>query len=148
MGIKYDQAKKHYVVTYSRRHPVTRIPRSLRRQGIKTKPEAERVYRELIIKLDENEYKDEFVSIAKVDVSLDGLLEVRAQLVQGIKNALTENDKKFLISFVSNKPDWSLVRDDKIKDFPSVKWKLMNQGKMDQKKLNLYVQKVGDSFKK
>ncbi len=53
MGIKYDQAKKHYVVTYSRRHPVTRIPRSLRRQGIKTKPEAERVYRELIIKLGE-----------------------------------------------------------------------------------------------
>ena len=71
--------------------------------------------------------------MAKVDVPLDNLLEVRAQLVQGIKNALTVNDKNFLISFVSNKPDWSLVRDDKIKDFPSVKWKILNQEKLELK---------------
>ena len=51
MGIKYDEKKKYYVVTYSRRHPITREPRSLRRQGIKTKYEAEKVHRELIIKL-------------------------------------------------------------------------------------------------
>ena len=51
MGIKYDEEKKYYIVTYSRRHPVTREPRNLRRQGIKTMYEAERVQRELIIKL-------------------------------------------------------------------------------------------------
>ncbi len=51
MGIKYDEDKKYYVVTYSRRHPLTKEPRSLRRQGIKTKYEAERVHKELIIKL-------------------------------------------------------------------------------------------------
>ena len=32
----------------------------------------------------ENEYKNEFVSMAKVDVPLDELLEVRVQLVQGV----------------------------------------------------------------
>jgi integrase len=51
MGIKYDEAKKYYVVTYSRRHPVTKVSRSLRRQNIKTKYEAEKVYRELIVKM-------------------------------------------------------------------------------------------------
>lgn len=81
----------------------------------------------------ENEYKNEFVSMAKVDVPLDELLKVRLRLVQGIKSALTENDKSFLISFVSNIPDWSLVRDDKIKDFPSVKWKMFNQEKLEVK---------------
>lgn len=53
MGIKFDEERKHYVVTYSRRHSVTRIPKSLRRQGIKSRAEAEKVYRELIIKIGE-----------------------------------------------------------------------------------------------
>lgn len=53
MGIKYDQVKKSYVVTYSRRHPVTREPRGLRRQGVKSFSEAEKVYKELIITLGE-----------------------------------------------------------------------------------------------
>lgn len=95
----------------------------------------------------EIEYKTEFASMAKVDVPLKELLEVRAQLVQSINNALTNKDKAFLISFVSNNPDWSLVRDDKIKNFPSVKWKLMNQGRMNQKKLDIYVQNVGESLR-
>lgn len=95
----------------------------------------------------ENEYKNEFVSMAKVDVPLEELIEVRAQLVQVIKNALTENDKKFLISFVSNKPDWTLVRDDKIKNFPSVKWKLMNQNKMKEPKLSEYIESVKNVLK-
>ena len=50
MGIKYDRKKNHYVVTYHRRCPVLKQSRSLRRQGIKTKAEAEKVYKELIIK--------------------------------------------------------------------------------------------------
>ncbi len=53
MGIKYDVEKKYYIVTYSRRHPITRIPRSLRRQGIQSKAEAQKVYKELIIRLGE-----------------------------------------------------------------------------------------------
>lgn len=55
------------------------------------------------------------------------------EILQSIKNTFTENDKDFLISFVSNKPDWSLVRDDKIKEFPSVKWKVFNQEKLELK---------------
>jgi integrase len=53
MGIKYDRQKNHYVVTYHRRHPVTRMTRSLRRQGIKTREEAERAYKKLIIRMGE-----------------------------------------------------------------------------------------------
>lgn len=97
----------------------------------------------------ENEYQNEFVSMAKVDIPLDELLEVRVRLVQGIKNSLTENDKKFLISFVSNKVDWSLVRDDKIKDFPSVKWKMFNQEKLELKdkvKHNEYIKNVKEAL--
>jgi len=39
---------KTYTVQYSKRHPITRKPKTLRRKGIKTKAEANRVYAELI----------------------------------------------------------------------------------------------------
>ena len=51
MGIKYDEKTNSYAVTYHRRHPVSRASKSIRRQGIKTKSEAEKVYRDLIIKM-------------------------------------------------------------------------------------------------
>ena len=51
MGIKYCEEKNYYIVSYSRRHPVTKQSRNIQRRGIKTKHEAERVYKQLIIKL-------------------------------------------------------------------------------------------------
>lgn len=51
MGIKYDEKTNSYSVTYHRRHPVSRASKSIRRQGIKTKGEAEKIYKDLIIKM-------------------------------------------------------------------------------------------------
>lgn len=53
MGIKFDEKKNYYVVSYHRRHPVTRASKNISRRGIKTKAEAEKIYKELIIKLSE-----------------------------------------------------------------------------------------------
>jgi ribosomal protein S12 len=44
-----------------------------------------------------------------------------------------------LIGFAANEPDWTLVRDSKIKDYPSVKWKMLNQEKMGKYKREQYV---------
>lgn len=49
MGIKYNEEKKHYLVAYYRHHPKLGT-RSIRRQGIKTRQEAERVYKQLVFK--------------------------------------------------------------------------------------------------
>jgi integrase len=46
--IRLDEKTKSYEVSFSKRHPITRRSKSLRRKGIKTKAEAERVYRELV----------------------------------------------------------------------------------------------------
>jgi predicted nucleotidyltransferase component of viral defense system len=88
------------------------------------------------------EFKDEFIDMSQVEVELDELLETRDQLIKLIRNSLTENDKRFLISFVSNSPDWSLVRNAKIRDFPSVLWKIHNQEKITSSKLKEYVKAV------
>lgn len=51
--IKYDEVKKSYRVSYSRRHPVSKKAMNLARTGIKTMDEAKKTYRELIIKMEQ-----------------------------------------------------------------------------------------------
>lgn len=91
-------------------------------------------------------FKEEFMEMSNSEVSLEELKRVRDEFFEKIKNILNANDKKFLISFVSNEPDWSLVRDAKIKDFPSIKWKLMNQGKIGKTKLEKYISDTAKIF--
>ena len=52
MGIKLNKELNTYVVSYSKRHPVTRRPYSARRIGIQTKAKANRVLAELIIQVE------------------------------------------------------------------------------------------------
>jgi len=84
------------------------------------------------------EYRDEFLEMAQITISLDELTKYRMKLVEEINKSLTVKDKEFLISFVSNTPDWTLVRDNKIQNYPSVQWKLQNQEKMSTKKSEEY----------
>lgn len=52
MSIKLDEKTKSYTVSYSKRHPITRVPHSRRRKGIKTKAEASRVFTQLVIEVE------------------------------------------------------------------------------------------------
>lgn len=90
----------------------------------------------------ESEYNNEFLTMAKINTPLGDLLDTRIKLIEKLRESLSSKDKDFLISFVLNEPDWSKVRDEKIKDFPSVKWKLMNQKSMKEYKLADYVKKM------
>jgi len=47
MGIKFNEAKEYYEVSYSRRHPISKKSKNIKRIGIKTKTEAVRVQREI-----------------------------------------------------------------------------------------------------
>lgn len=52
MGIKLDSKTNTFIVSYSKRHPISRKPMSLIRIGIKSKAEANRIHAELIVKVD------------------------------------------------------------------------------------------------
>lgn len=52
MGIKYDEKMKYWIVSYSKRHPITRKPFSIIRKGIKTKVEASRIEKSLVLEMD------------------------------------------------------------------------------------------------
>jgi integrase len=53
MGIKFDENKKYWIAFYSKRHPVTRKPLSLLRKGFKSKAEALRAEKGLVIEMDQ-----------------------------------------------------------------------------------------------
>jgi len=52
---------------------------------------------------------------------------IREQLIETIHANLSVSDKKFLLSFVDTKPDWSIYP---FVNFPSIQWKLQNLTKL------------------
>jgi len=79
-------------------------------------------------------YEGEFLQMAQDEVSLDALREVRERLIEEINAALTEDQKKFLISFKSRNPDWKLLGLDGVEKLPAVRWKMQNLDRMPENK--------------
>ncbi len=66
----------------------------------------------------------------------------RIRLVDEIKRALTDQDKNFLLSFKSGKPEWDLFNMPKLRDMPAIQWKLLNIRKL----IETNTQKYTESF--
>lgn len=62
--------------------------------------------------------------------SYDDYKQTRSSLIDTIQERLTDNDKKFLLSFEKGETDWSLFSTNIAKDLPAVKWKLQNIQKL------------------
>lgn len=58
MGIKFDAEKKTWSAFFSKRHPLTRQPKSLKRINLKSQAEAQRVERELIVQIEQSFTED------------------------------------------------------------------------------------------
>lgn len=82
-------------------------------------------------------YETEFKQMAEVDVPLKQLEEARENLIHQINSQITDNEKKFLLSFKSKTPDWNLLEMENstvISNLPSVLWKMINLEKMPVQK--------------
>lgn len=88
--IKQDPETGLWTAQYSKRHPVTRKPKSLRRIGIKTKAEAQRIFNELV-----HEVNKTFEISTSGKMSYGALLEefLEHQGELGLANATIENYK-------------------------------------------------------
>lgn len=87
-------------------------------------------------------FENEFKGMTKIEVKLDELLETRKSLVTRIKNSLTVDEKKFLISVKMNKPEWELLDLKGVENLPAVKWKLLNLQKMEKMKHKKALEKL------
>jgi hypothetical protein len=59
-------------------------------------------------------------------VELSELIAVRERLIHELQHALDADERKFLISFVRNQPDWSLLGIPHLAELPSIRWNLLN----------------------
>jgi predicted nucleotidyltransferase component of viral defense system len=76
-------------------------------------------------------FEAEFRTMALDPVSLEELLQTREELIAGINRALTEDDRKFLLSVKGKTPNWALIGLPKAAELPAVRWKLQNLGRMN-----------------
>ena len=76
-------------------------------------------------------YDQEFVGMPLRPVPLEELLVTREELVDLIRNQLTSEEKRFLLSVKEGEPDWDLLGINGIADLPAVQWKLLNIRRMN-----------------
>jgi len=86
----------------------------------------------------------EFEGMTIETVTLDELVSVRSELIKVIKQSLTIDERKFILSVKNKSPQWELIGIDHVKDLPAVKWKLKNINQMDIKKHREAVKKLRD----
>lgn len=79
-------------------------------------------------------YEREFTGMVVEHVEYDELVEVRERLIDTIRDTLTENERKFLLSIKQGHPDWQLMPISGIDQLPAVQWKLLNIRKMKKEK--------------
>lgn len=79
-------------------------------------------------------YEGEFRSMAQIDVPIEDLERVREQLVTQLNTTITSDERQFLVSFKSGRPDWPLLGLDGIEQLPAVRWKQINLDKMSKDK--------------
>lgn len=91
-------------------------------------------------------FETEFAGMTSEDVKLEDLISVRSDLITKIKTSLTDEQKNFILSFKNNRPEWKLSGIEGIENYPSVKWKLMNLEKMDEKKHQSAYDKLREYF--
>lgn len=61
---------------------------------------------------------------------MNELEAVRKALFAWVRKALTENERKFLLSIKTGKPDWNLMPFEGLERFPAIQWKLHNITRM------------------
>lgn len=95
-----------------------------------------------ILKDQKSAFDKQFAGMTSVEFTYNDYEETRAILVDSIQKRLTDEEKKFLISFENGNPDWKLFQIPVIKHLPAVKWKLHNISKLKESNLKKHEQLI------
>lgn len=89
----------------------------------------------------------EFEGMAFIDISLEQLLEAREKLITLVNQALTDDERLFLLSFLQGQPDNSLWAGPEIAALPALRWKRLNLEKMSEEKRFAMLEKAKEVLK-
>ena len=76
------------------------------------------------------EYERTFKGMTAEPVALEELIATRDRLIHELQKGLDADERKFLISFVRNQPEWNLLGTTHFPDLPGIRWKLSNLEKL------------------
>ena len=68
--------------------------------------------------------------MARIPFTDEDFEQTRNSLVKEIHSKLTNEDRKFILSFKQGNPAWDIFPVTILKDLPAVKWKLQNIQKL------------------
>lgn len=74
--------------------------------------------------------ENQFVGMTDIPFTYQEFEETRSKLIDDVNALMTEEDKRFLISFEKGQPQWDGYEFEYFKDYPSVLWKLLNLQKL------------------
>ncbi|HKJ09166.1 MAG TPA: nucleotidyl transferase AbiEii/AbiGii toxin family protein [Gammaproteobacteria bacterium] len=81
-------------------------------------------------------FDQQFRGMSVQTVTAEQLEQSRNTMIETVRAQLTDDHKRFLLSFKSGDPDWDRVRHSRARELPAVQWKLQN------------VQRLGDARRK
>nr|WP_321411438.1 nucleotidyl transferase AbiEii/AbiGii toxin family protein [uncultured Carboxylicivirga sp.] len=97
-----------------------------------------------ILKDQKSAFDNQFAGMTSVEFTYDDYEKTRATLIDTIQQRLTDDEKKFLLSFEMGEPDWKLFPHSVLKDLPAIKWKLLNIQKLKKDNPKKHEQMVTD----
>lgn len=87
-------------------------------------------------------FNEQFVGMELLDITLSDLEDTREHFIREVNGKLTENHKRFLLSFKATEPNWQLLKHKHTEMLPAVQWKLHNIKKMPKQKHKAAVEKL------
>lgn len=73
---------------------------------------------------------NQFEGMTDIPFTYEDFEQTRAKLITDVRSLMTDADKQFLLSFEAGEPMWEGYEFEYFKNYPSVKWKLLNLAKL------------------
>lgn len=89
-------------------------------------------------------FEREFQGMVVEPVTAEELKVAGEQLVARLREEMTPEEKRFIVSVKKGEPDWNLLGIPGIEKLPAIQWKLQNIRQMDPKKHREAVRKLRD----
>lgn len=80
-----------------------------------------------------HEYERNFKGMTTESVELATLLTARERMVQELQGGLDADERRFLLSLVAGRPEWSLLGIAHAEHLPGIRWKLHNLAQLKRK---------------
>ena len=75
-------------------------------------------------------FENEFAGMTVEPISLAELVATRVRLRRELPAALTDSQRRFLLSLANAEPEWSLMSCPHLSELPALRWKLQNLAKL------------------